>query len=89
MQMRDAIRIIENGCLGYMVEFEEIFNGKNFRGRFPDKDAGEPLIETEEKAWEMAEKFAAKTFGKYVNVHVVDENFVPVKDYTVRMIENR
>lgn len=45
---------------------------------FPDTSYGEELIKTEEEAWVLAGKFAEKTRGLYINVYVVDSNFVPV-----------
>jgi len=41
------------GQKGFMVDFEHRTNGMLISGHFPDKHAGEPLIKTEEEAWEL------------------------------------
>lgn len=56
---------------------------------FPDKYAGEVLIASQGKAWELAEAFAAKTKGKCVNIYVVDSQHRPVRGYKEKMITNR
>lgn len=72
-----------------MVSFDYVENGMLITGSFPDKHAGENLIETEKEAWELAHKFAAKTRGKYINICVIDSLFKPVDGYKEKEIVNR
>lgn len=90
MLMHEALRIInEPKPMGYMVSFERK-EGLILAGDyFPDKHRGDPLIPTEEEAWMLAQKFAARTVGKCVNVYVITHDFVPVPGYEARKIENR
>lgn len=91
MLMREAMRVIndEPKPMGYMVSFERKEGRFLASDHFPDKHRGEPLIPTEEEAWVLARKFAAKTVGRCVNVYVVAHDFVPVPDYEAQKIENR
>ncbi len=94
MKMQQALEVMNSipaaTCeKGYMVSFEHVDGGMLQSDHFPDKHAGETLIETEEEAWAMAKKFASTTVGKCVNVYVVGANFVPVRGYALRKIENR
>ena len=90
MKMQDAIKIIDDAeKQGFMVSFEHAKGGMLLGDYFPDKHAGEKLIESEEIAWLLARQFAAKTRGKCVNIYVVDANFNPVKGYRERTIKNR
>jgi len=90
MKYDEALKIInEDINSGYMVAFEWKKGCMLHSDYFPDKHAGEKLIETEEEAWALAKKFADKTKGKVVNVYVVYENFIPVKNYKDRYIKNR
>ena len=89
MKMQEAIDIMNDKPKGFMVHFEWR-DGKFLRGDyFPDKHAGEQLIESEDEAWRMAEKFAKKMQGKIVNVYVVNSMFCPISNYRERMIMNR
>jgi len=88
MQMHEAMQIINGEPTGYMVHISRR-DGRFLRSEyFPDKLLGEPLIPTEEEAWELAKKFAAKTVGKYVYIYVVDRDYVPVPGYEFRRITN-
>ena len=82
MKMSEALRIINSEKpKGYMVSFE-VKEGSICRGDyFPDKHAGEPLIETEQEAWDIARKFASKTDINIVNIYVVHHDFRPVDGY--------
>jgi len=88
MKFDEAMKIIDNH-VGYMVCFEKRIRGCLATDYFPDKHEGEELIESEEYAWELAEKFARRTKGSCVNIYVVDENFYPVKNYASRKISNQ
>ena len=91
MRLAEALKIINSKeePKGFMVSFEHK-DGCILRGdHFPDKYAGEELIQTEDEAWALAKKFAAKTKGHCINIYVVDENFSPVPGYEFRKIENR
>ena len=87
--MKEAKAIITNGLkekvkkekMGFRVHFEKKEGHILASGYFPDK--GEPLIKTEDKAWELAHKFAKATSEKeYVNIYVINGvNFVPVGGY--------
>lgn len=90
MKYYNALKIINEGLnLGFMVSFEWKRDGMLKSDHFPDKHAGEKLIETEEEAWELAIKFASRTKGKCVNVYVTKSDFVPVEGYSLRCIKNR
>lgn len=91
MKMSKALAVIAAGELdpGFMVHFERREDGLLVTDYFPDKHAGEPMIATEEEAWELAQKFAAATVDRCVNVYVVGANFSPVKGYEGRKIKNR
>ena len=92
MKISEAMSIIisdVNESVGFMVSFEHRY-GAFLRGdNFPDKRAGEPLIKTENEAWSLSRKFAAKTVGQCVNIYVVDHNYRPVKWYEKLVIDNR
>ncbi len=80
MKFAKALRIIDSGLNpGFMVTFEWK-NGNMLRSDyFPDKHAGEKLIETEREAWKLAQQFAAKTKGKCINIYVArGDNLCPV-----------
>lgn len=94
MKMNEALAIMQSvprtGCnKGFMVHFERVQGGMLLGDYFPDKHAGETLIESEERAWDLAVKFAGATVGKCVNVYVIGADFVPVAGYQLRQIENR
>lgn len=83
MEMKDVLKIIDKNKepKGFMVEFEYKIHGMFVSSHFPDKHAGRPLIETEEKAWELARKFEETLPQEYVNIYVIKENFCPVESY--------
>lgn len=90
MRMSEAVEIINGPAqIGYMVAFSRKDGSFLTSDHFPDKGAGEPLIESEERAWELAWEFAAKTVGRYVEIFVMDYRYVPVPGYEARMIDNR
>jgi len=90
MKLKKALEIIDGQeTEGYMVHFEHKRGGMLHSDYFPEKHDGETLIKTEEEAWELAIRFAEKTKGKCLNVYVIGSNFVPVKGYREREIENR
>jgi len=91
MKMCEALDIILNKKenKGYMVSFEKVKGCMLLAEHFPDKHAGEPLIETEERAWKLARMFADATWGECVNIYVMDHNFHPVPGYQFHKIENR
>lgn len=90
MKMEEAMMIMEGKPKGFMVAFERVEGSILASDHFPDVRAGEPPIETEEQAWQMAAQFAAKTRRRCVNVYVIRrEDFTPVQGYRERMIENR
>ena len=91
MKMQEALSIMEAEAkpFGFMVHF--IWNDKPVRSDyFPDVRSGEQPIATEDEAWQMAARFAAKTRGRCINVYVVrSEDGAPVQDFLARLIENR
>jgi len=89
MKYQDAIDLIGGDYSGYMVHFEWIEGGMLRGDYFPDKHAGEELIESMAEAWDLAKKFAAKTKGKTCNLYVIDKNFSPVVNYKAHLIANR
>ena len=87
MKFKDAMVIMsEPKDSGFMVSFEWAGDGFLRSDHFPDKHAGESLIETEKVAWELAGAYAEKTYGKCVNIYVTGADFSPVGD---KMIINR
>ena len=87
-----AMRIIDehetriNEPTGYMVSFERREHGVLRSDYFPDKHAGEPLIKTEEEAWELAKRFDEATSDDYVNIYVINQSFVPVNKYDLKKL---
>ena len=88
MKIAEAEKIIEQKG-GFMVHFEVLKGHKYGSDYFPDKYAGEELISTEEKAWDLAKKFAKATDSSYVNISVVDRNFKPVNNYIDKMLKKQ
>ena len=89
MRLKEAQDIIDRGLhpTGYRVHFERV-DGAMLRGDyFPSHD--EPPLPTEEQAWAYATLFAIKTYGRCVNIYVVDSNHAPVDGYEQKMIRNR
>ena len=83
MKMKDALKMIDDSKkieTGFMVSFEKRERGMLVSDHFPDKHAGEPLLESEEIAWKLAKDFA-KVSDHYVNIYVTDSSFSPVKGY--------
>jgi len=89
MKLKEAMKIIGKDDSGFMVHFEKVEGAMLCGGYFPDKHDGENLIETAEEAWLLAQRFASKTKGKYVNIYVIDGDFKPVHDYKMRTFKNR
>ena len=91
MKMGEAMKIIDKEfeSEGFMVYFEKCGDGMLRSDYFPDKHAGEPLIETEKEAWLLAKKFANRMKGKVVNLYVIDQTFHPVLGYRTHYIKNR
>lgn len=90
MKLKEALAIIEGKPnLGFMVHcMKKAGDGSILATEyFPDKDAGEELFKTEGEAWEVAERFAAKTKGLYIDVYVVNSDYVPVDEK--KRINNR
>lgn len=87
MKLSEAQSIIQQDLgTGYLVSFEHRRNGFLRSDSFPDIRAGEPAIETEEAAWDLAAKFAIGNQSKYVNVYVIRAcNYRPVDGYEERM----
>jgi len=86
--MSEALSIIDGKPQGFMVSFEWKRGYILTSDHFPDKHAGEPLIETEVEAWELARTFAKKTKGKCVNIYIINHEFSPVRGYECKKIEN-
>ena len=89
MKYKEALKIMESEPKGYMVHFEKVEGSFLWSDHFPDKHAREELIKTESEAWDLARRFAEKTFGKCVNIYVIDETFSPVYDFRYKEIINR
>lgn len=87
MKYEEALEIINKKERGFMVSFEVRERSILKSDHFPDKHAGEPLIPTEEEAWELAEKFARATGDEVVNIYVVDHTFSPVKGYLSKKLK--
>lgn len=77
MKIKDALDIIGEPS-GYMVSFEWCGDGMLRSDHFPDKHAGESLIDTEEEAWILANKFAKKMRGRVCNLYIIGDDFVKV-----------
>ena len=89
MKMQEAMYIINNEPNGFMVSFEWCGDGFLRGDHFPDMRAGEPLIKTEEEAWNFAAKFAKAKKGEVCNIYVIDHKFRPVDNYREKKIANR
>jgi hypothetical protein len=86
MKMSEAMEIIENESKGFMVSFKRRCGAMLISGYFPERFEGETLIPTEEEAWDLAERFSEKAGERFVNIYVVDSNFIPVPNYKTRML---
>lgn len=95
MKMERAIEIMDHGIDrpdGFVVRFDRVIRGFNETDYFPDVQGEETPIQTEAAAWELARKFANKTFNKCINIYVmriVGYEYAPVPDYETRMIKNK
>lgn len=90
MKFEQAINIINNVPKGFYVVFERVRDKILESDMFPDSQSGEQPIKTEAEAWALAQAFAARTWGKYVNIYVVHaEDFKPVQNAEFKMIRNR
>lgn len=93
MKLAEAAAIIgrpESQKTGYMVHFERKQGCMLTGDYFPDKHAGETLIQDAEDAWSWARLFAAKMSDSICNVYVVNADFTPVEGYRERMLlDNR
>lgn len=89
MRMAEALKIAAIGLRpkGYRVSYSHVNGFIVECGYFPDRD--EPLIPSEDEAWELARAFARATFEKYVNIYVVDDRYAPVPGYADKRIQNR
>ena len=89
MKFNDALKQIEkhrsDSIKGFMVSFEVQENGALLGDHFPDTHIGEPLIQTESEAWNIATEFS-KVSPNNVNILVTDHAFKPVKGYKERML---
>ena len=91
MLMKEALVILDQNknkkSKGFMVSFE-VKEGSLLRSDyFPDKHAGEDLINSEEEAWAFAYWFANASEPEYVNILVIDSTFSPVKGYSEKMFK--
>jgi hypothetical protein len=89
MKMHEAMDVIEGrtGRKGYVVKFEVRENGMLRSDHFPDVLRGEPGIDTEEAAWNLAQAFANKSGADFVNIYVCRaRDFMPVEGYGERTI---
>lgn len=84
--LSNGMHVDVSGGDEYMVHFEERIDGMLRARYFPDRHAGEKLIETEALAWELAEEFALKAGNRVCNIYVVDYDFVPVPGYKEKTI---
>lgn len=90
MRLVEALAIIKGRPnLGFMVHCMKRHTSGSILATeyFPDKDAGEELIQTEDEAWDLAEQFAEKTKGEYIDIYVVNSSFTRVDDK--KIINNR
>lgn len=90
MKLAAAVEIMRRGIepSGYRVHFEHVAGSFLRSDYFPDR--GEQLLPTEEAAWALAEQFAAQTYGRCVNIYVVNgDDWTPVPSYAERKIVNR
>jgi len=87
MRLEAAKNMMKRRQRGFRVSFDWLEPPFLRSDHFPERD--EPLIKTEIEAWRMAKNFAAATFGKTVNIYVVDHEWMLVNGYREKMIENR
>lgn len=84
MKMQEALDVIEGRQRGFCVAFETVDGNLLRSDHFPDIRAMDTSIETESEAWQLAERFAKRTFGKCVNIRVVSAyDFRPVGGRTI------
>jgi len=83
------MKIINDEPDGFMVSFEWVRGGMLVSDHFPDKKAGEDLIDSEEDAWNLAKMFAEKTKGRTVNLFVISSDYRPVASHDEMYIKNR
>ena len=88
MKFQEALDIINKREKGYMVSFEVREGGLLRSDHFPDKEADELLIPTEEEAWRLAERFAKATGDDIVNIYIIDNTFSPVADYDKKKLKS-
>jgi len=91
MKYQEALKIIDDKeklkPKGFMVHFERREGGILHADYFPDTQAGEDPIESVEKAWELAERFAKATDSDvYVNIYVIHRDHCPVYNYENKTI---
>lgn len=96
MKMLEALKVIRPEPVqppfpGFMVHFDKVEAGRPLESDyFPEVLKGEEPVATEKEAWELAKDFAAKSFGRYVNIYVIRRcDFTPVPGYEGRKIKNR
>ncbi len=87
MEIKEAMEIMEGRPIGFRVHFEKVGGGSLTSDFFPNRE--EKLISTEIEAWRLANSFSTHTFGKYVNIYVIDQNFRPVPGYEAKKSPNR
>lgn len=89
MRMAEALKIAAIGLRpkGYRVSYDKKDGCMLLSGYFPERD--EPLIPSEDEAWELAGAFARRTYGEYVNIYVIDDRWKPVLGYAEKKIANR
>lgn len=87
MKLAEALKIIDKKERGFMVSFEKREGDILRADKFPDTDAGEPLLKTAEEAWKLAERFANATDENIVNIYVIDNTFSPVPGYEIKKLK--
>ena len=88
MKFEEAMSIIDKKeKTGFMVSFEVRERGILRSDYFPDKHDGEPLIQTEEEAWDLAKRFGSSTDDNHVNIYVIDSSFSPVMGYEQKKLK--
>lgn len=89
MKFEHAMGIINKSEIGFMVHFE-ILDGVLLKSDFfPDKYAGEKLIQSEVEAWELARRFAKATNENTVNIYVINDKFLPVTGYEEKTLKKK
>lgn len=90
MKLQEAMAIIQTpvGPAGFVVRFQRVTAGLVEQDLFPEIGAGEPPLESEADALDLATRFAARTRGRFYNVVVMAVGDVQPSDEALERMLN-